>query len=110
MTLAELMASPIGTTDIYLQQTVYKRRDGLTFVAQHRERIAGEHIRSHTFYGTSRADVLAKAEAYDRKIKEGRQLCENYISATQHDATSVMSLTDTENLKKTSAIQFQPRS
>lgn len=67
------MQSPIGTTDIYLLQTVYERRDGQTFVAQHRERIAGEHIRSTTFYGVSRDEALDKAYDYDKQIKEGRR-------------------------------------
>lgn len=76
MTLAELMESPIGTTDIYVFQSQYDRADGSglkTSVAVHRRVMPGRTIESTTFYGENREAVREQAYAYDNKIKEGRR-------------------------------------
>ena len=77
MTLAELMASPNGTTDIEVKGNRYALGPSTAFKATHREKITGGAMRPKMFFGATADEARAKAEEYDRKLKEKLTLWKN---------------------------------
>ena len=86
MTLAELMASPNGTTDIEVKGNRYALGPSTAFKATHREKITGGAMRPKMFFGATADEARAKAEEYDRKRKETLQRCKD--SANRRRQTS----------------------
>lgn len=76
MTLAELMASPNGTTDIEVKANRYALGPSTAFKATHREKIS-RAMRPKMFFGATADEARAKAEEYDRKLKEKLTRWEN---------------------------------
>jgi len=72
MTLAELLASPIGTTDIEVRANRHALKPETAFKATHREKISGA-MRPKVFYGRMADEAREKAEDYDKKLKEKLQ-------------------------------------
>lgn len=85
MTLAELMASPNGTTDIEVKGNRYALGPSTAFKATHREKISGA-MRPRMFFGATADEARSKAEEYDRKRKETLQRCKD--SANRRRQTS----------------------
>ena len=83
MTLAELYASPIGTTFISLVKTTvfwadeyYRDLDYDVYQATHYERVS-KAIKPTVFQAATEEEAMQKAEAHDRKRKEIRQKWRN---------------------------------
>jgi hypothetical protein len=73
MTITELMRSPYGTTDTYVDLRPFPLKVGARFRAVHRERVIASLVpKTAIFYGKTPDEARERAEEYDRKLKEGR--------------------------------------